>query len=474
MRKKTLMSMATVATLSLLLFAGCGEVQQSDAVPTNTPVVTATDVPAPTAEPTATTVPTEMPVAEPTVEPTATAVPTETPVAEPTVITAPTEAPVVEPTATPTPEPTATPTPEPTETPTPEPTATPMPEPTATPTPKPTATPTPVPIVKVEGKVDKAEVNKVEDAFTSLVKKMRADGLVKVTDVCVTMDANSIKADIALNTTDADVEIVKDDSGVYTLKLDFDFIWLEGLGATINGIDPANYNKELLLAMLSVISDNPQQIFDIIDQTYFSSYVLSDKEWIEAGGCYMMAGEDAWGDYFAYKLAKEKPAKEYSRDASFTLTGTKEDGSSIECVIEYDSSLVSYEPCVTDIWTEKYEFPNGKATLAMPKDEESMEGYGYSVIRTGISSFDEYQRILTERFLNQLGPGGSMTFMEYGTCEINGYTYHILEVSYVSDTNIDYYDVVYVQISDTECIEICGVQFYVTLEEFVNTVFYVK
>ena len=42
MRKKTLMSMATVATLSLLLFAGCGEVQQSDAVPTNTPVVTAT------------------------------------------------------------------------------------------------------------------------------------------------------------------------------------------------------------------------------------------------------------------------------------------------------------------------------------------------------------------------------------------------------------------------------------------------
>ena len=472
MRKRTLMSMAATAILSLLLFAGCGEEQKAENILTEPPVATETVAPteAPVAEPTV--APTEAPVTEPTVEPTATTVPTETPVAEPTVeptaTTVPTETPVAEPTATPTPEPTATPTPEPT--------ATPTPEPTATPTPKPTATPTPVPIVKVEGKVDKAEVNKVEEAFTSLVKKMRADGLVKDADVCVVMDANGTKADITFNTADADLELVKDaDTGVYTLKLDFDFIWLEGLGATINGIDPANYNKELLLAMLSVISDNPQQIFDIIDQTYFSSYVLSDKEWIEAGGCYMMAGEDSWGDYFAYRLAKEKPAKEYSRDASFTLTGTKADGSAIECVIEYDSSCAQYEQEYTNSWNTKYEFPDGKAMCGRPLDENSEEFYGYAVIRSGISSYEDYQMYLSRRFFTQMPyEGGSLDILDYGSCTVNGYTYYLLEASYKSPEAMEYYDVVYVQIFDTECIEICGVWFYSTLEEFVNTVFYVK
>ena len=501
MRKRKLMSMAAMIILSLSLFAACKEEQKTENVPTEPPVATTTTVPMeeptqavePTLASTATSAPeptaTLAPTAIPTPEPTATLAPTATPTPVPTATLAPTATPTptpeptatLAPTAMPTPEPTAMPTPEPTATPTPEPTATPTPEPTATatPTPEPTNTPTPtptiVPIVKVEGKVDKAEVGKAEDAFTSIVKRMRADGLVKATDVCVTMDANSIKADITLDTPDADLELAKDnDTGIYTLKLDYDFVWLEGFCPAINGIDPANYNRELLLALLSVISDNPQEIFDIIDQTYFSSFVLGDKEWTEAGGCYMMDGETVWEDYFSYKITKEIPAKEYHRDATYTISGTGADGSVIECVIEYDSSIVSYMPCEEDFWTAKYEFPDGKATVAMPKDEVSMERYGYSVIRTGIASFEEYQRGLTERFSSQLGRGGSMTFMEYGTCEVNGYTYHILEASYVSDTDIDYYDVVYVQISDTECIEICGVQFYCTLEEFVNTVFYVK
>ena len=105
MRKRTLMSMAAMVTLSLLLFAGCGEEQKTEIIPTEPPVATET--------------------------------------LAPTVTLAPTAAP--EPTATPSPEPTATPSPEPTVTPTPEPTATPTPEPTATPTPEPTATPTPSP-----------------------------------------------------------------------------------------------------------------------------------------------------------------------------------------------------------------------------------------------------------------------------------------------------------------------------------------
>lgn len=73
MRKKTLISMAAVATLSFVLFAGCGEVQKSDVIPTDEPAhVTATGVPTSNPEPTPspTPTPTSTPTPTPTLSPT--------------------------------------------------------------------------------------------------------------------------------------------------------------------------------------------------------------------------------------------------------------------------------------------------------------------------------------------------------------------------------------------------------------------
>jgi len=444
----------------------------------------------PTTEPTVkpTTEPTAKPIAEPTAEPTATPTPepTVTPTSEPTVtpmpesITTPTPEPTTtptpEPTATPTPEPTVTPTPKPTATPTPKPTATPTPEPTATPTPEPTATPTPTPtetpIVKVIGSVDTAAVQKVEKAFTSVVYNMRDTGIVQPTDVCVTMDAASIAVDITFDSIGSDLVLRKDGStGGYILELDYDFVWLEGFCPAINGIDPYNANKELLLALLSVISGEPATLFDILDQTYFSCYTLGNKEWTAVGDCYMMDGESVLEDYFAYKITTTVQKKEYSRDTSVTLTG--ENGSVVE--FEYDSAVAAFESCASDTWTTKYEFPEGKAVYMKPVDGTAEEPFGYIVVRSGIRSFEEYKSYLFERVTRQSDAAWvPSSILECATYEVNGYTYHFAEVSYTYSEGPDYYNVVYVQISENECIEICGAWFYNTLEEFVNQTFYVK
>ena len=479
MRNKILM-MAITVTLAIGGI-GCNGTRANENTPTGQPVssVTPTEAVQETPEPTVTPVPT--PTVTLTPEPTATPVPTPTATNTPTPTATNTPTPTATntptPTATNTPTPTATNTPTPTATNTPTPTATNTPTPTPTNTPKPTNTPTPteVPVVKVNGKVDSAKVKKAEAAFKDLVKKMRKTGLVKATDVCVTMDATSIKADITLNSTDADLALYKDETtGGYLLHLDYDFIWLEGFGEKINGIDPAEYNKELLLALLSVISETPQALFDTIDLTYFSSYSLGDKSWTPVGDCYMMDAEYIWGDYFAYKIVTEVPEQEYHRDATYTMTGTGADGSKVESVVEYDSSVAAFEKCVTDTWNKKYEFPDGKAVAVRPSDEMSDEFYGYAVIRSGISSYEEYKQYLSRRILNQATSGTALTFLEYGTCVVNGYTYYILEVSYQSSAEIGYYNVIYVQISETECVEICGVWFYDTLEEYVNEVFYIR
>ena len=119
--------------------------------PTNTPVLAATDTPAPSilrstvtripASPTET--PTDTPVPRPTDTPTTAPTRTLVPPPTDTPTPAPTDTPVPLPTDTPTPAPTDTPVPLPTDTPTPAPTDTPVPPQTNTPTPAPTDTPVP-------------------------------------------------------------------------------------------------------------------------------------------------------------------------------------------------------------------------------------------------------------------------------------------------------------------------------------------
>jgi len=118
--------------------------------PTDTPKPTATALPTstPTARPTATPAPTQAPAIFPTapIEETE-AVPAETPTPPTTLAPAPTATPT--PTRRPSPTPTRRPSPTPTRTPSPTPTRTPSPTPTPTPTALPTATPTPSPTVVV-------------------------------------------------------------------------------------------------------------------------------------------------------------------------------------------------------------------------------------------------------------------------------------------------------------------------------------
>ena len=161
------------------------------------------------------------------------------------------------------------------------------------------------PIVQKVGEVDEAEFVKVETAFTDIVKKMREDKLINDNDICVIMDSASIKVDITFENTTTDIILSKDEStGVFTLALDHGFMWLEGLSESINDIDLALYNKELLLALLSVVSAEPQTIFDTIDQTYFSSFYISDTEWTTVGDCQMMDGADSIEGAYSYKIKK--------------------------------------------------------------------------------------------------------------------------------------------------------------------------
>ena len=467
-----------ITLLTMLLLVGCGEqpsefdsqTESADVVLNTNP--SATDLPSPTNLPESATEPTETPSPIPEV----TTAPTATPSPIPEVTTAPTATPTpratMAPTATPTPRATMAPTATPTPRATMAPTATPTPRATMTPT----ATPTPAPVVRQEGAQAVADFSKVEKSFADVVKKLRADGLIGASEICIVMDGTSIKADITPDSEQADLILSKDvNTGIYTLQLDDGFVWLEGLGEKINGIDPAKYNKDLLLALLSVVSEEPQAIFDILDQSYFSSFSLGNREWTAVGDCYMMDGEFGTEGYVVFQIANVKPQKQYCRDASFTMIGTGKGGSIVECVIEYDSTRVYYEPTYTQAWNAEYEFPDDKGYYLGAVDQMADEFLGYPVVRTGVTSYNEYKDYLSRRIINRVEQVGfAMTLTEYASCEVNGFTYYFQEASYCSNNDIGYYNTVYVQISETEFIELCGVWFYCTLEDFVNQFFYIK
>ena len=95
---------------------------------------------------------------------------------------------------------------------------------------------------------------------------LEAGGENRETDVCVTMDATTIKVDITFDNSDIDLMLSLDEStNIYTLVFDYNFIWLEGFGPKVNGKDPAVYNKELLIATLGMVSDELMALFDRID-----------------------------------------------------------------------------------------------------------------------------------------------------------------------------------------------------------------
>lgn len=155
--------------------------------------------------------------------------------------------------------------------------------------------------VKKEGKVNESTYKKAVTAFEDIVNKLRTDGVVGEDDICVIMDDTGIKVNITFADDSSDIELIKKDD-VYLLILDYDFTWLEGFGEKINDIDPASYNKELLLAILKTISDEPQVIFDRIDMDYHSAAGLSDTEWTEVGDCLIISDDMKVDEYISYKI----------------------------------------------------------------------------------------------------------------------------------------------------------------------------
>lgn len=169
---------------------------------------------------------------------------------------------------------------------------------------KPAPEPTETPVITKIGNVDATDYNKAEALFTNIVKKMRADGLIDKSDICVVMDSSSIKVDITFNNATTDLVLSKDENKIYTLTLDRDFEWLEGFATTINGIDTALYNKDLLIALLSTMTEDPEIIFETIDRTYHSSYSLSETEWTEVGDYDMRYGKETVPNTFVYEIKK--------------------------------------------------------------------------------------------------------------------------------------------------------------------------
>lgn len=165
----------------------------------------------------------------------------------------------------------------------------------------------------------------------------------------------------------------------------------------------------------------------------------------------------------------------YTRDASYVLTGTTSSGAAVECVIEYDSSLVSYELIYNDNmnWTVNgYELPSGMVTYMSAVDETKYGPYCYPIIKTGCTSYENYKKSWIDKYV-ALGDLNA-NICELGSYTVNGYTYYWFEGFFRTETVIGDPDIVYVQISENEYIELYNVMFEESFEDFINGSFYIK
>lgn len=323
-----------------------------------------------------------------------------------------------------------------------------------------------VPLVQVTGEVESEAYAKVKGAFEDIVLKMRADGIVKADDVCVAMDESSLKVDINFADKDADIVLQKDArENTYVLTMDSDFVWLKGLAATINGKDSASYNKELFLATLGLVSEEPQSLFDRIDADYFSPAGVSDVEWEKVGNCYIMGGEIVYKDYISYIITTDGSTGYYHHDASYLFQVTDANQNTAECRVAYDSSVVTYT-----LGEDNKVYFSGKNL-----DPEYGIPYpvcDYVRLVTGCSSYEEYKASLQAQ-LEAAGDEDAYIW-SYDECTINGYTYYLFEVFYETENAKGDPDMLYVQVGDNEYIEIYNLFPFTSLEDFVKTAFFIK
>lgn len=153
------------------------------------------------------------------------------------------------------------------------------------------------------GNVEDDKVKKVEDAFDSIYKKMYTDGLTGEKDKFITLNKDSIAVDITFSNETKDLTLYWDaETKVYTFAIDMDCWYIPNTGEKINGIDPAEYNKELTLTLLGLISADAQGLYEKIDATLYSAFTLSDSEWTEVGDCMLMDGGTSVENAYSYKI----------------------------------------------------------------------------------------------------------------------------------------------------------------------------
>ncbi len=324
---------------------------------------------------------------------------------------------------------------------------------------------TEAPIVKKVGTVDEATYNKAVSAFTNIVKQMRTDGIVKKTDVCVTMEGKDIKVDIRYTDNDSDLILSWDATNkTYELTLDYDFMWLEGFSEKINGKDPAKYNESLFRALLCMFTDDVDIVFNRIDSDCYSAFGLYKDKWTQIADISIRSGKFEVDKCFSYFITKEDVD---SRDKTYTLTGTTADGKTVECVIEYDSSKVTYE--------QRQDYLTGEMKDYMHHPTDGEEGsYGHLYIRSGCNSFDEYKQMMIQKYKDLGDPNPHFADTYLVTHQVNGYTYYLTEFFYeYADAKGDP-DVVYVQIGDNLYVEIFNFQSYSRFEDSVIDSFFIK
>ncbi len=341
----------------------------------------------------------------------------------------------------------------------PEETTTKKPEETTTkkPVEKPTEKPADAeaPIVKKVGSVDNTQYNKAVKAFESTVKKMRQDGIVKKTDICVTMEGKDIKVDI--NYADKDYDLLlkyNGNSKVYELVVDYEFCWLSELAIKINGKDSAPYNRELLKALLSMVSDEVETVFDRIDMDCFSANSLDTEKWSWSGDCFIKGGQFKVDQLFSYYLTKEKVE---GRDKTCTLKGKNSSGKTVECVIDYNSKEVTFETVDNGVYMEG--------------DDENFI-YAYPTIKTGSNSYIAYKNLILDSLRAKGDPNAHVEEVAY--YRTNGYSYYWLEAFYETADAKGDPEILYVQIGENEYIELYGFETYLSLEEFIDGAFFIR
>ena len=314
---------------------------------------------------------------------------------------------------------------------------------------------TEAPIVKKVGSVDNTQYNKAVKAFETIVKKMRQDGIVKKTDVCVTMEGRDIKVDINYADKDSDLILKYNaDSKVYELVMDYDFCWLSELAVKINGKDSAPYNKELLKVLLGMVSDEVETVFDRIDMDCFSAMGLGNDKWVNIGDILIKGGNYIADKSFSYLITKEDVD---SRDKTFTLVGKNSAGKTVECILEYDSKIVKYEPVETGAYME---------------GNEENNIFGYPTVKTGCSSYEDYKKGLIEEWKAKGDANAFIT--EVTSHSAYGYIYHWFELFYETASAKGDPEVLYVQIGANEYLELYNFESWIRLEDFVNGALFIK